>query len=111
MRTDVSPCLSAVIARSESDVAIQSRGRGPGLPRRGACHRAALCADPLAPRNDGVGCLKIESGWCYRRCPLTVTLRRRREAAASKGDGPALAARAFILRGSLSRAPQDDGLQ
>jgi hypothetical protein len=26
---------------------------------RGACHRAALRADPLA-RNDGFGCLKIE---------------------------------------------------
>jgi len=40
-REDANACLSAVIARSESDVAIQSRGRGPGLPRRGACHRAA----------------------------------------------------------------------
>jgi len=27
--------------------------RQSGLLRRGACHRAALCADPLAPRNDG----------------------------------------------------------
>ncbi len=25
---------------------------GSGLPHRGACHRSALCADPLAPRND-----------------------------------------------------------
>src|ERR1700756_1687707 len=44
--------LSAVIARSVSDEVIQSRGRGSGL-LRGACHRAALCADPLA-RNDGL---------------------------------------------------------
>jgi len=28
-------------------------GRQSGLLRRGACHRAALRADPLAPRNDG----------------------------------------------------------
>src|SRR5216683_6065604 len=42
---------SVVIARSESDEAIQSLLRGPGL-LRGACHRAALRADPLA-RNDG----------------------------------------------------------
>jgi hypothetical protein len=28
---------------------------------REACHRTALCADPLA-RNDEIGCLKIESG-------------------------------------------------
>jgi hypothetical protein len=39
---------SAVIARSVSDEAIQFfRVRGSGL-LRGACHRAALRADPLA---------------------------------------------------------------
>jgi transposase, IS30 family len=44
--------LSAVIARSESDEAIQlSASPHHGL-LRGACHRAALCADPLA-RNGG----------------------------------------------------------
>src|ERR1700741_1680003 len=35
----------------ERSEAIQSRTGGPGLLRE-ACHRAALCADPLA-RNDG----------------------------------------------------------
>ena len=57
-REDEHACLSSVIARSVSDEAIQSRTRGPGL-LRGACHRAALRADPLA-RNDEVRCLKIE---------------------------------------------------
>src|ERR1700744_1876782 len=41
----------AVIARSEADEAIQCCQCGPGL-LRGACHRAALRADPLA-RHDG----------------------------------------------------------
>ncbi len=38
---------------------------------------------------------------------ITVTLTRRREAAPTKGDSPALAARPFTLGGSLAR--QDDG--
>jgi len=42
-----------------SDEAIQGRLRGSGL-LRGACHRAALRADPLA-RNDGE---KQKSGAC-----------------------------------------------
>jgi hypothetical protein len=41
--------LDTVIARSESAMKLL----------RGACHRAALRADPLA-RNDGAGCLKLE---------------------------------------------------
>src|SRR6266478_2802427 len=44
--------LTPVIARSPCDEAIHSFfARRDGL-LRGACHRAALCADPLA-RNDG----------------------------------------------------------
>src|SRR5437762_7517270 len=43
----------AVIARSTCDEAIHSCLWPYGL-LRGACHRAALCADPLA-RNDGDG--------------------------------------------------------
>jgi len=39
--------LSTVIARSVRDEAIQGHTQGPGL-LRGACHRAALCAVPLA---------------------------------------------------------------
>ena len=48
----VTPSMTVVIARSDSDEAIHTSVRaGYGL-LRGACHRAALCADPLA-RNDG----------------------------------------------------------
>ena len=50
-RENANTCLSFVIARSVSDEAIQSRIRGSRL-LRGACHRAALRADPVA-RNDG----------------------------------------------------------
>jgi len=42
--------VSVVLARSACDEAIQSFFAASGL-LRGACHRAALCADPLA-RND-----------------------------------------------------------
>jgi hypothetical protein len=45
-----SPLLFAVIARSTCDDAIQPLLVASGL-LRGACQRAALCADPLA-RND-----------------------------------------------------------
>jgi hypothetical protein len=41
--------------------AIHSHANDSGLRRRGACHRAALRADPLAPRNDRQRCLKFES--------------------------------------------------
>jgi hypothetical protein len=44
--------LSPRHCEEQSDEAIQSLTHGSGL-LRGACHRAALCADPLA-RNDGV---------------------------------------------------------
>src|SRR6185295_3224663 len=43
---------NAVVAKSTCDEAIQSCWGIPGL-LRGACHRAALRADPLA-RNDGI---------------------------------------------------------
>jgi hypothetical protein len=70
--------LSAVAQRAKAKATKQSSLRHSGMVRRtragisrfrvrcGACHRAALGADPLAsPRNDGLktacGCLKIES--------------------------------------------------
>jgi hypothetical protein len=39
--------LANIVARMERSEIRDSRDGGPGL--RGACHRAALCADPLAP--------------------------------------------------------------
>jgi hypothetical protein len=52
-RENGNACPLHVIARSLSDEAIQSNARDSGL-LRGACHRAARRADPLA-RNDGGG--------------------------------------------------------
>src|SRR4029078_8006335 len=40
-----------IVIASEGE-GIQAVGCISGLLRRGACHRAALRADPLAPRND-----------------------------------------------------------
>jgi hypothetical protein len=51
-RREIAGVYLGVIARSESDEAIHFRMPRYGL-LRGACHRAALCADPLA-RNDDV---------------------------------------------------------
>src|SRR5581483_1943427 len=58
--TYVSPLSDCSLLHShhceeQSDEAIQGRAGDSGLPRRGACHRAALCADPLASRNNGTG--------------------------------------------------------
>src|SRR5262249_23997788 len=41
----------AVMA-SEAKQSSFATAKKAGLLRRGACHRAARCADPLAPRND-----------------------------------------------------------
>src|SRR5579883_1720757 len=63
-------------------------GRSDRTEPRISRFRVRCCA---SPRNDG-------------RQTQTVTLRCRRKAAASKGDGPALAAGPFILRGLRLRS-------
>jgi hypothetical protein len=59
----------------------------------------------------GGRCLSDKRIASARETFQTVTLRRRRNAAASKGDGPTAAAGPLILRGlRCAPAPQDDGL-
>src|SRR5215468_9881443 len=46
-------CLSVVIASEVKQSSFLDCNKKPGLLRRGACHRARVSRDPLAPRNDG----------------------------------------------------------
>jgi hypothetical protein len=49
-----------------------------GSRRRGACHRAALCADPLAPpHHDGVDCGAIKGTVILRSALLRASRRMR----------------------------------
>jgi hypothetical protein len=45
---------------------LRATRRGSGLLRRGACYRAALCADPLAPRNVRETCVLVPAAYFAR---------------------------------------------
>jgi hypothetical protein len=74
---DVSAARSKQPSRhceERSDEAIHSSWRRHGL-LRGACHRAALCADPLA-RNDGKKHLRILAAHSARGLQVAFALKR-----------------------------------